>query len=180
MLPIALEKIWEELESVRASVLKETEGLSQRQADWRLSERDWSVGELIHHLTLAELATGKLISKLMKEGGEKGLLRPYPVDVREFEPLPPQPPGPAEAPSVVRPEHGHDLGKLVEEMKTTRARTRQNVERLATVDPRPLTFRHFQLGDLHLAQWVALQVRHDGIHLAQIRGVKASPGFPDA
>ena len=180
MLPIALEKIWEELESVRASVLKDAEGLSQRQADWRPSDRDWSVGELIHHLTLAEVATGKLISKLMKEGGERGLLRPYPVDVTEFEPLPLSPPGPAEAPPVVRPEHGREIGGLIEEMKATRIRTRQNVERLATVDPRPLTFRHFQLGDLHLAQWVALQARHDGIHLAQIRGVKASPGFPNA
>ena len=180
MLPDAIEKLWDELESVRASVLKEAEGLSQRQADWRPSERDWSVGELIHHLTLAEVATGKLISKLIKEGGEQGLLKPYPADVVEFEPLPLQPPGPAQAPPVVRPEHGHEIEALVEEMKAMRLRTRQNVARLATVDPRPLTFRHFLLGELHLAQWVALQARHDAIHLAQIREVKASPGFPAA
>ena len=178
MLPIALEKIWEELETVRADLLKEAEGLSQRQADWRPGDRDWSAGELIHHLTIAEIATGKLISKLLKEGGERGLLRPYPTDVNEFEPLPPQPPGPAEAPAVVRPEHGHEIGKLVEEMRATRARTRQNVERLATVDPQPLKWQHFQLGELHLAQWVALQARHDEIHLRQIQEVKASPGFP--
>ena len=180
MLPTALEKIWRELEAVRAPVLKEAEGLSQRQTEWRPSEREWSVGELIHHLTLAEIATGKLISRLMKEGGEQELLLPYPTGLVEFEPLPLSPPGPAEAPPVVRPEHGREIGGLIEEMKATRIRTRQNVERLATVDPRPLTYRHFQLGELHLAQWVALQGYHDWIHLAQIREVKASSLFPAA
>jgi len=178
MLPTALRKIWTDLEEIRASVLKEIEGLTQAQADWCPSERDWSAGELIHHLTLAEIATGKLISKLIREGGAQGRLRPYPDDVREFEPLPLPPPGPAEAPPIVQPEHGHAIEKLLEELRTVRARTRENVERLATVDPRQLTHRHFQLGDLHLAQWVALQARHDAIHLAQMRDVKASPGFP--
>ena len=45
-------------------ILKETEGLSQTQADWRPAEQEWSVGEILHHLTLAEVGTGKLTSKL--------------------------------------------------------------------------------------------------------------------
>lgn len=177
-LPTALQRLREELEAVRAEVLGEAEGLSRAQAEWRPSERDWSVGEIIHHLTLAEINTGKLISKLMKEGGERGALRPYPAEVREFEPLPPSPPGPAEAPPAVRPERGRALVELLRDMKATRQRTYQNLERLAAVDPRPLTWKHFALGELHLAQWVALQARHDGIHLEQIRQVKAAPGFP--
>src|SRR5262245_31211739 len=79
-LPLPVEKLWDELERARAGVLGEAEGLSQRQADYRPSERDWSVGEIIDHLTLAEINTGKLTTKLLKEAG--GTV--FPADLAEF------------------------------------------------------------------------------------------------
>ena len=61
-LPVALAAIAQDLDATRAEVLRETETLSQAQADWRPSQNDWSVGEILHHLTLAEINTGKLTS----------------------------------------------------------------------------------------------------------------------
>ncbi|HLE44968.1 MAG TPA: DinB family protein [Methylomirabilota bacterium] len=175
-LPPPVEAIWNELETNRAQVLSEVEGLSQAEVGWRPSERDWSVGEIIHHLTLAEIATGKLTSKLLKEAGAGAL--PFPADLAAFAPVPPWPPGPAEAPPVVRPEAGHPVGALLADMKAARERSRQSIERVAQVDPRPLIFPHFALGELDLAQWWMLQARHDADHLQQLRRVKTSPGFP--
>lgn len=175
-LPPPVEAVWNELETNRAQVLSEVERLSQTEADWRPSERDWSVGEIIHHLTLAEIATGKLTSKLLKEAGAAAL--PFPTDLAAFAPVPQWPPGPAEAPPVVRPEAGHPVGALLADMKAARERSRQSIERVAQVDPRRLTFAHFALGELNLAQWWMLQARHDADHLQQLRRVKASPGFP--
>ena len=80
---------------------------------------------------------------------------------------------------MVRPEHGRPIEALIEEMKAIRVRSRESMEKLASIDPRPLTFRHFAFGSLDLAQWWMLQARHDRIHLDQIRGVKASPRFPE-
>ena len=177
-LPPAVQTVWDELQAVRGEVLDEVLGTSQAQADWRPSTSDWSVGELIHHLTIAEIHTGKLTTKLIKEGQASGILRPFPQDLGAFTPLPAPPPGPAEAPPVVRPEHGHPIGTLIEEMKVVRERSWQSIEKLASVDPRPLTFKHFAFGALDLGQWWMLQARHDRIHLEQLRGVKASPGFP--
>jgi len=175
-LPPPVEALWRDLETVRADVLKEAEGLSQAQADWRPSPQDWSVGEILHHLTLAEIATGKLTSKLLKDAGDA--LAPFPRDLTAFAPLPPWPPGPREAPPVVRPEQGHPIDRLLADLKAARVRTRQSLERLAALDPRPLTWRHFALGELDLGQWWTLQARHDGDHLEQLRRIKASPGFP--
>jgi hypothetical protein len=176
-LPAAMEALWSELQSVRALVLKEVEGLSQAQADWRPSEREWSVGEVIHHLTLAETATGKLTSKLLKEAPQP--LPAYPRDLKGFAPLPERI-WPMEAPPMVRPERGHPLAELLAGIKAARERSRQSVERLAQVDPRAFTWNHFALGSLDLAQWWMLTAAHDADHLQQIRAVKATRGFPRA
>ena len=42
-LPLPVEQLWDELQAVRAKVLGEAEGLSQVQADWKPTEKDWSV-----------------------------------------------------------------------------------------------------------------------------------------
>lgn len=175
-LPPPLEAVWRDLETARATVLAEVDGLIQAQTDWRPSPTEWSVGEILHHLTLAEIATGKLTSKLLKEAGSSPA--PYPADLTAFAPVPPWPPGPAEAPPVVRPEPGQPIERLLADMRATRERSRQSLERLAGVDPRALRWRHFALGDLDLAQWWMLQARHDRDHLQQLRRVKTSPGFP--
>ncbi len=175
-LPEPVDKLWRELERVRAEVLKEVEGLSQAQADWKPGPDDWSVGEIVHHLTIAEIATGKLTTKLTREAEAAGTLKPFPPDLRELKPLSAAPAANAEAPQVVWPERGRPIGALVEEMKAARARSRQSIEKLGSVDPRPLVFKHFRLGDLDLSQWWQLQAQHDAIHLAQIRDVKARAG----
>src|SRR2546423_11335372 len=55
--PKPVETLWRDLESVRAELLREVEGLSQRQAEMRPPTRGCSVGAAIDHLTLAETAT---------------------------------------------------------------------------------------------------------------------------
>jgi DinB superfamily len=179
-LPKPVEALWTELETVRAEILAEADSLSQAQADWRPSEQDWSVGEVVHHLTIAEIATGKLTTKLTRETEAAGAGAVFPHDVAEFAALPNWPGGPAEAPPVVWPEHGKPIGELIATMKATRERSRQSIEKLGTVDPRRLTFKHGRYGDLDLAQWWVLQASHDRTHLAQLRDVKASSGFPQA
>jgi hypothetical protein len=177
-LPAPVEALWDDLQSARAQLLKEVDGLSQAQADWRPSDTEWSAGEIIHHLTLAEVGTGKITSKVLKDAGES--IKPFPADLKGFTPPVTPAGGRAEAPQAVWPERGKPFDVLVAEMKAARERSRQSIERLGSVDPRPLTFAHPRLGSLNLAQWWMLQAWHDGIHLEQLRGVKAATGFPRA
>ena len=177
-LPPALDAIARDLEVVRAEVLREADGLSQGQADWRPTALDWSIGEILHHLAMAEINTGKLTSKLLKEGAAGA--GPYPPDLAGFAPLPPWPAGPREAPPVVRPERGHPIDQLRHDLRAARERSRQTLERLATIDPRALSWRHFTLGELDLGQWWMLTGDHDRDHLQQLRRIKKSSGFPRA
>ena len=52
------------------------------------------------------------------------------------------------------------------------------MERLATVDPRGLRWRHFTLGEMDSAQLWLLHVRHESDHLEQLRDVKAARDSP--
>ena len=178
MLPEPVEALWSELESVRAEILGEADGLSQGQADWRPSEKEWSIGEVVHHLVLAEVATGKLTTKLTREADAAGAPRGFPADLVAFQPFPAPPPGTADAPEVVWPERGRPIGELLSTMRATRERSRQSIEKLGSIDPRPLRFKHFRFGELDLSQWWQLQAHHDGLHLAQIRAIKGAAGFP--
>jgi len=177
-LPAPVEALWNDLQSARAQVLEEVEGLSQAQADWRPSDSDWSAGEIVHHLTLAEVGTGKVTSKVLKDAGES--VKPFPADLKAFTPIVTPSGGRAEAPQGVWPERGKPFAQLLAEMKAARERSRQSIERVGAVDPRPLTFSHPRLGALDLAQWWMLQAWHDGVHLEQLRAVKAAPEFPKA
>ena len=179
-LPKPVAKLWDDLQAVRAQVLAEVQGLSQRQADWKPRETDWSVGEIVDHLTIAEIATGKLTTKLTKEAAAGGAPAVFPRDLTEFAGVPRGASGPGEAPPVVRPSHGKPIDELIATMKATRQRSRESVDKLATCDPRTLRFKHFRLGDLDLAQWWALQAEHDANHLQQMRAVKRAPDFPRA
>src|SRR6185503_5483626 len=80
--PEPVDKLWRDLETVRGDEVKEVESLSQSQAEWRPGETEWSVGEILHHLTLAEIATGKLTTKLTREAEASGSAKPFPADLR--------------------------------------------------------------------------------------------------
>lgn len=177
-LPKPVAQLWDDLQAVRAEILAEVRALSQRQSDWKPGEREWSLGEVIHHLTAAEVNTGKLTTKLVKEAQASGAPAAFPADLAAFTQIPRGAAGPADAPAFVWPDHGKPVGELLDTMAATRERSRQSMDRLAACDPRTLTFTHARLGTLDLAQWWLLQAEHDRDHLAQIRRIKATPGFP--
>jgi hypothetical protein len=176
--PKPVDALWRELEEARAEVLREVDGISQAQSEWRPSPRDWSIGEVIDHLAIAEVATGKLTTKLTKEAAAGGAPAVFPHDLTEFAGLPkPATPG-LEAPEAMRPTGGKPIAELLATLHATRERSRQSFDRLAGCDPRPLRFRHFHFGEMDLAQWWRLTGEHDRMHLAQLREIKRAPGFP--
>jgi DinB family protein len=177
-LPRPVAQLWDDLQAVRAEILAEVRALSQRQADWKPDDREWSVGEVIHHLTVAEVNTGKLTTKLTKEAQAAGAPAAFPADLATFAPVPRGAAGRAEAPPAMWPDHGKPVGDLLAAITAARERSRQSIDKLAACDPRTLTFTHARLGNLDLAQWWLLMAEHDRDHLAQIRSLKAAPGFP--
>ena len=176
--PKAVDALWREIEAARADVLGAVTGVSQAQSEWRPAPNEWSIGEVIDHLTVSEIATGKLTTKLTKEAAAGGALAVFPHDLTEFAALPVPASASANAPESVWPTPGKPIGELLATMRATRERSRQSFDRLAACDPRTLRFKHVRLGDLDLAQWWRLAADHDRVHLGQIREIKRAAGFP--
>jgi hypothetical protein len=176
--PKPVDALWRELEEARAEVVREIDGISQAQSEWRPSPRDWSIGEVIDHLAIAEVATGKLTTKLTKEAAAVGAPAVFPHDITAFAALPKPASAGLDAPEAVRPTAGKPFDELLATLRATRERSRQSFDRLAACDPRTLRFKHFHFGEMDLAQWWRLTGEHDRMHLAQLRDIKRAPGFP--
>jgi len=176
--PKPVDALWRELEDARAELLREVDGISQPQSEWRPGPGEWSIGEVIDHLAIAEVATGKLTTKLTKEAATGGAPALFPHDLTEFAALPKPASARLDAPEFVQPTAGKPFDELLATLSAVRERSRQSFDRLAACDPRPLRFRHIHFGDMDLAQWWRLTGEHDRMHLAQVRDVKRASGFP--
>src|SRR2546421_12050623 len=135
--PKPVDALWRELEGVRGELLREVEGLSQRQSEWRPTSSEWSIGEVVDHLSIAEVATGKLTTKLTKEAAAGGAPAVFPHDLTEFAALPVPASAAADAPESVWPTAGKPFGHLLATLRSTRERSHHSLDQVAGCEPRP-------------------------------------------
>ena len=64
----ATQDVLDRLEKIRAETLKRFEPLTQAQLDWHLSDGEWSLGEIFHHIALDEHYLREQIARPLLEG----------------------------------------------------------------------------------------------------------------
>jgi len=168
MLPPKLAALYEELEKVRGETLAALSGITEEEFQ-RRAGGEWSVGQILSHILMAETGTSKVIRKSIKMAG--GKLPPYPSDdsgitVRELQGSP----GAFQAPEAVQPGTPPGKEESLKQARETREQTAVSFAMLATVDPRAATFPNPLFGDLNLYEWPAVTVlMHERDHQGQIR-----------
>ncbi|MGH7354752.1 MAG: DinB family protein [Candidatus Rokuibacteriota bacterium] len=175
MLPVALRKIADEIDSARATLLEGVKGVPQRRAEWRSAAGEWSICETLDHLIRAEAGCGRLVAALAKQGRP-----PYPRDVTEFAWTPPTAAGQrwlVPVPDVAAPGPVQPIEHLVEGLRAQDQWTTKALERLTEVDPRAATAPHPIIGPMNLAQWCRFIAYHLRVHTAQVEEIKRAPGF---
>jgi len=174
-----LQEIWRENAGNREALRREVQGLSEWQLAFQPAPGKWSIGEILDHLHLAERSITRVLSKILQQAAGRGLIGepgsmeplPYRID-REIYNLP------ADAPESVRPSPERPLSQLLEGLEESRERLVEVARRADGRVVGNVTIRHFQLGELHFYQWLALEAAHEAKHLAQIRQIKGHPRFP--
>lgn len=175
----ALREIWQENVAARQALFDEVRGLSEGQLAFRPAAGKWSIAEILDHVCLAERSIGRIVSRILQQAAGRGLIGepgslefpPNRIDREMFN-------RPAAAPESVLPVPGRPLARLFSNLEESRERLREVSSRADGRVVGNITIRHFQLGELHFYQWLALEAVHESKHLAQIRQIKSHPEFP--
>ncbi len=174
-----LAEIWTENTATRETLCREVQGLSEAQLSFRPAQDKWSIGEILDHLHLAERSITRVLSKILQQAAGRGLigqpgsmqLPAHRIDLEAYNQS-------AAAPESVRPSPERPLPELLSSLRESRERLREVTSRADGRVVGDITIRHFQLGELHFYQWLALEAAHESKHLGQIRQIKSHPGYP--
>jgi hypothetical protein len=178
-----MEELIATITSHRDRLLEAVSGLSEAQLAYKPAEGDWTINDILNHLSMTDAANGKLMARALRhaKGRELG---PDPTpeasvlhcldDVRS------QTQAKAKAPERFVPREYVPAETSLASLKESRARILADVEQLAEFDLTQLKYAHPILPDLDMYQWILIAGAHERTHASQIKRIKEEAGFPKA
>jgi uncharacterized damage-inducible protein DinB len=153
--------------------------LTEEQANFRPDENQWTIAEIVEHVSIVNDGFLRLTHKLLKEA--------------ESAPMPPrddlnlghtsldengQQQGPFQAPERVRPRGDARIEDSLAKMRASLDGLSEIRSRLEAIDLSEQKFPHPFLGAINAYQWMVLQGEHEDRHRGQIERLKAAAGYP--
>ena len=153
--------------------------LSEAQANFRPDENQWTIAEIVEHVSIVNDGFLRLTHKLLKEA--------------ESAPMPPKPDlnlghtsldengqqqGQFQAPERVRPQGDARIEDSLAKMRASLDGLAEIRSRLEAVDLSEQMFPHPFLGPINAYQWMVLLGEHEDRHRGQIERLKATAGYP--
>ena len=153
--------------------------LTEAQANFRPDENQWTIAEIVEHISIVNDGFLRLTHKLLKEA--ESAPKPTKTDLnlghtsldengQQREPF--------QAPERVRPKGGVSVEDSLAKMRVALAGFAEIQPRLEAVDLSDHMFPHPALGPFNAYQWMVLLGEHEDRHRAQIERVKAASEFP--
>lgn len=179
----SVSEIYDALGATRQRLLAGVEGLTEEQAAFRPAPDRWTIAELVEHVGAVERGSLRLFQKMLAKAEESGLLRdesapfaPVTIAAHVERSLVEK----YQAPESVKPGGAATLAESLASLAETRDTLVSLRPRFERYDCTSLRFPHPAFGPLDLYQWLAFVGAHELRHLAQIKSVKAEPGFAAA
>lgn len=170
----------EYLTTMRDQVLKESSTLTEAQWNFKAGPDRWSVGEVVHHLALAEALLFDLQQKQMTtaaatpeqlasvKGKDAMVRKGVPDRTKRFQ-----------APEPLQPAKDQKLTTQKDIVAAFRERRTKTIDYASkTKDDLRLRVGDSPIGPLDGYQWLVFIAGHSERHLAQLLEVKADPKFP--
>jgi DinB superfamily len=177
-----MQEIAERIAQDRAELLQAVDGLDEDQLAYRPEPGAWSVTDILHHLSLADDASGRLMTRMLQQARGEGF-PPDPTPERSVLDALDQVAKAAEntkavAPDRVAPRSHVPAAECIARLQSSRERLLSAMEELASFDLSSATFPHPFFGVLGAYQWLLLAGWHEQRHRKQIERIKSSPSFP--
>lgn len=166
-------------EQAQARFIAAVSNLTEAQANFRPDENQWTIAEIVEHISIANGGFLRITHKLLKEAESaprppRAVLNLGHTSLDENGQQPP----PVQAPDRVRPQGGSRIEDSLAKIRESLAGFAQVQPRLEAVDLSEQMFPHPTLGPINAYQWMALLGEHEDRHRDQIERLKASVGFP--
>ena len=166
-------------EQAQARFIAAVSNLTEAQANFRPDENQWTIAEIVEHVSIVNDGFLRLTHKLLKEA--ELAARPPKADLnlghtsldengRQRGPFP--------APERVRPNGGVSVEDSLIKLRAALAGFGEIQSRLEAVDLSEQMFPHPALGPFNAYQWMVLLGEHEDRHRGQIERMKATDGFP--
>jgi uncharacterized damage-inducible protein DinB len=196
--------------AARHRTLELIEGLTQAQIAFSPGSSQWSVGEILDHLLLAESLNRREIAELiaMQKSGRrpylqrtfadmnvsiafipKSMLPSLEVPFRALNMMVPRFARefmtryrlvPAQSPDAGTPRKDRPIDELREELRYSLQEMKALFEANPTLDYRAMIHQHPLMGVNNVVQLLRIVARHEQRHQSQISDVLRHPGFPRA
>ena len=167
-------------EQAQARFMAAVSNLNDTQADFRPDENQWTIAEIVEHVSIVNDGFLRLTHKLLKEA--ESAAKPPKTDLNlghtSLDENGQHHPGPFQAPDRVRPQGGARIEDSLAKMGATLAGLMEIRSRLEAVDLSEQMFPHPFLGPINAYQWLILLGEHEDRHRDQIDRLKATAGFP--
>lgn len=177
-----MKEIVERISRDRLELLQSVAGLEPDQLDYPPTPEGWSIGDVLHHLALADEAAARLMSVMLQRARESALPADPAPDSSVLAALDavvaPAEQRKARAPERVAPRSHLPAAESLARLAASREKLLTTVEALSAFDLSGLTHPHPFFGDINTYQWLLVTGWHERRHAAQIERVKSSPGFP--
>jgi hypothetical protein len=169
----SIAEIYEEMDDTRARLVGAVEHLTDEEHGFRPSSENWTVAEIVEHLSVVEgrvaRMLGVMLTKLGSEAARAEGSHFEPVTITEF--VERSRTEKYTAPEEIRPK-GAPLSDSLARLRDSRAALRALRERAERVDGTRARFPHPVWGPLDLYQWLAFVGAHEQRHLYQIEALK--------
>jgi len=167
-------------EQAQARFMSAVSNLSDAQADFRPDENQWTIAEIVEHVSIVNDGFLRLMRKLLKEA--ESAAKPAKTDLNlghtSLDENGQQHPEPFQAPERVRPQGGARIEDSLAKMQASLSSFAEIQSRLEAVDLSEQMFPHPFLGPLNAYQWLVLLGEHEDRHRGQIDRLRATAGFP--
>ncbi|RMF88794.1 MAG: DinB family protein [Nitrospinota bacterium] len=171
-----------EIQEARSRILQAVEGVSEEQARYKRSPEEWSIQEVLEHLTLAEESILKLVSGTINrlKAGKSLYSGEHTNKGLTIKEIVAKGPAKAKAPEPVQPTAAIPWNELRERYRAIDRQLPEQFRLFEEVDLRSLLYPHAFLGVMDMHQWLELIYAHAQNHLKQIEAIQQSPGYPPA
>ena len=153
---------------------------TEAQANFRHHENQWTIAEIVEHISIVNDGFLRLTHKLLKEA--ESAAKPPKTDLNlghtSLDENGQQHTEPFQAPDRVRPQGGARIEDSLAKMRASLAGLAEIQSRLEAVDLSEQKFPHPFLGPINAYQWLVLLGEHEDRHRGQIDRLKATAGFP--